>query len=526
MKRVFHSIIQPELKTPFSRWIPYGTSLIMIVLITLLVQLFEEHELINVALLYQLPVILSAFWWGRWPSYFSACVSMLVFDFMFIPPTFTLSVDDVRYVWSFVTFLVVAFVIGGRTETLRNQALAASQRERGMAALYQFSREIAAVTDLNTINSKLAACVSNTLCQRTRIILPDDSGNLLIRADHRPGAGEEGEKPYLEELDDTESAAAKWSFNSSQIAGASSPNLPESKYLYLPMKAREFVVGLLAVQVPLLPIDPEQRQLLEAWAGLAAISIERIRLMQKQREADLLVESDKLRTALLNSVSHELRTPLASIIGSVSTLLDSEALYSSQDRHELLINIQDGANRMDRVVANLLDSARLESGMVRLKLDWCDLEDVVGTALRRLCDSIRNRPVNFSTVGVIPLIRADSVLLEQVLINLLDNAAKYSPPDRPIDISIRTADSCIVIAVADRGIGIPPDKLAMIFNKFYRIRIPSCRVGGTGLGLAICKGIVETHGGKIWAEVRTGGGVVLQFSLPSSSGKPSSLESG
>ena len=292
------------------------------------------------------------------------------------------------------------------------------------------------------------------------------------------------------------------------------------------MTTRESVVGLLAVRMHAFDIATEQWRLLDAWAGLAAIAIERTRLMAKQQEASLLLESDKLRTALLNSVSHELRTPLASIIGSVSTLLESETLYSSQDRHELLVNIQDGANRMDRVVANLLDSARLESGMVQLKLDWCDLEDVIGTALRRLREAIRNRNIIFTGCSQVAMIRADSVLLEQVMINLIDNSLKYSKPATPIEIGITAVPESIVITVADRGLGIPPDELPHIFNKFYRIRLPAYRVHGTGLGLSICKGIIEAHGGEITAENRPGGGTIMKITLPAPPEEPSPVESG
>ncbi len=525
MKLPFHPLTQPYPKRPDTPWSPYLNSFAMIVLVTLLVQFFHEHELINIVLLYQLPVILSAFWWGRWPSYFTAFISMLVFDFLFIPPTFTLSVDDVRYIWSFITFLLVAFIIGGRTESLRNEASTASQRERSTAALYQFSQEIAADSDLNTIIQKLALQVSDTLGQKTRVILPNESGQLAIRAEHTPSSKNTDETEICAVLSETESAAARWSYASGHSAGRTSDHFPATEYLYLPMIAQEFAVGLLAVHVDPVSIEPEQRQLLEAWAGLAAIAIERIRLMEKQQEASLLLESDKLRTALLNSVSHELRTPLASIIGSVSTLLESEMLYSQQDRHELLLNIQDGANRMDRVVANLLDSARLESGMVHLKLDWCDLEDVIGTALRRLREAVRNRDIKFAASSTVPMLRADSVLLEQVLINLLDNALKYSPSSSSIEINLVTEADKIIISVADRGLGIPLDELPHIFDKFYRIRLPAYRVDGTGLGLSICKGIIEAHGGEIWAENRPGGGAIMKFSLPASPEQTSPTES-
>ena len=523
------NIVSVRPGNPAARWRPTLYSLAMIGVMTIFILMLQEQELINIALFYQLPVILSAFWWGRWPSYVTAIVSMLVFDFLFISPTYTFSVDDVRYIWSFFTFLLVAFIIGGRTEVLINEAAAASQRERSMAALYEFSREIAAIADLDAILRKLAVQVAEAFGQRTLVLIPDENGVLVIRADHSPAAiaaNVEDSVPIRSSLPEKELIAAQWSFSEGKPAGRTCEKFAASDYLYLPMTTRESVVGLLAVRMHAFDIATEQRRLLDAWAGLAAIAIERTRLMAKQQEASLLLESDKLRTALLNSVSHELRTPLASIIGSVSTLLESETLYSSQDRHELLVNIQDGANRMDRVVANLLDSARLESGMVQLKLDWCDLEDVIGTALRRLREAIRNRNIIFTGCSQVAMIRADSVLLEQVMINLIDNSLKYSKPATPIEIGITAVPESIVITVADRGLGIPPDELPHIFNKFYRMRLPAYRVHGTGLGLSICKGIIEAHGGEITAENRPGGGTIMKITLPAPPEEPSPVESG
>ncbi|NMC32755.1 MAG: DUF4118 domain-containing protein [Veillonellaceae bacterium] len=514
---------------PATQWRPYLYSLVMIGLVTFGVMFTKEHELINIALFYQLPVILSAFWWGRWPSYFTAVISMLAFDFLFIPPTYTLTVDDVRYVWSFVTFLLVAFIIGGRTEVLMHEAAAASQRERSTAALYQFSREIAAIVDLDAIVQKLAMQVADTLGLRTRVILPDENGGLTVRADHKPPQASmdtTANDPEPPTLSAPELVAASWSFAKNKPAGPTTDHFAAVDFLYFPMATPAAVAGLLAVQAKNVTVSSEHLTLLEAWAGLAAVAMERSRLMAKQREAALLLESDKLRTALLNSVSHELRTPLSSIIGSVSTLLESEALYSSQDRHDLLVNIQDGAHRMDRVVANLLDSARLESGMAHLKLDWCDLEDVIGAALHRLKDLIANRTIRFNGSSCVAMIHADSVLLEQVMINLIDNSLKYSAPDSPIDIAVAAVPGKFSITVADRGLGIPPDELPHIFDKFYRIRLPAYRVDGIGLGLSICRGIIEAHGGEIQAQNRPGGGTIMTVSLPAPSDQPTPIERG
>ncbi len=507
------------IKTP--DWRQYGGSLLMVIAVTLLgLMLKDRIEMINIALLYQLPVTMSAYWWGRWPSYFTALTSVLIFDFLFVPPVFTFSVDDIRYVWSFITFMIVAFVIGGRTELLRNEAALARKRERSTAALYEFSKGIAAVVDLETVVRELAERAAETLGRKVLVLLPDEEGRLVIWAELDSGSGwpEEGfsRAPIA---DSNEAAVATWAFEHRKVAGRSTETLAGAKYLYLPLSTRDNTVGVIGLHIVEKLISPEHRHLMEAWAGLAAMAIERVILAEKAREAALLVESDKLRTALFNSISHELRTPLASIMGAASTLLESETIYSASDRRELMETVRDGANRMDRVIANLLDTARLESGMMKLKNEWCDIEDIVGTALRRMRSSLSNRTITVNSPPALPLVRGDSVLLEQVMINLVDNANKYSPGGKPIEIAVTAEAARIMVSVSDRGVGIPIEDLPKVFDKFYRVQHRAIRASGTGLGLSICKGIIEAHGGAIWAENRAGGGTTLTFSLPSHPGE-------
>ncbi|MDR7868347.1 MAG: sensor histidine kinase KdpD [Sporomusaceae bacterium] len=502
-------------------WRQYGASLLMVLAVTVVgLVLIERIETINIALLYQLPVTMSAYWWGRWPSYFTALTSVLLFDFLFIPPILTFTVDDIRYAWSFITFLIVAFVIGGRTELLRNEAALARKRERSTAALYKFSKGIAAVVDLETVVRELAVQAADTLGRKFLVLLPNDEGRLVVWAELEPGSEwpEEGlsRAPLA---DSNEAAVATWAFEHRKVAGRSTETLAGANYLYLPLSTRDNTVGVIGLHIVEKLISPEHRQLMEAWAGLAAMAIERVILAEKAREAALFVESDKLRTALFNSISHELRTPLASIMGAASTLLESETIYSANDRRELMETVRDGANRMDRVIANLLDTARLESGMMKLKNEWCDIEDIVGTALRRMRSSLSNRTITVNSPPALPLVRGDSVLLEQVMINLVDNANKYSPGGKPIEIAVTAETGRIMVSVSDRGVGIPAEDLPKVFDKFYRVQHRAIRASGTGLGLSICKGIIEAHGGEIWVNNRAGGGTTLTFSLPSHSGE-------
>lgn len=242
--------------------------------------------------------------------------------------------------------------------------------------------------------------------------------------------------------------------------------------------------------------------------------VTRVQQADQAREARLLAESERLRTALFNSLSHDLSTPLASIIGAVTGLLESGEVYSAAARRDLLQTIKQGAMRMNRFVNNLLDMARLESGMLRLSKVWCDVQDIIGVATSRLDEPLNNRPLKINIDPDLPLVQADFALIEQVMVNLLDNALKYSEAGSEIDISARRRENQVEMAVSDRGPDIPGEDLERIFDKFYRLHSPRL-VSGTGLGLAICKGIIEAHGGRIWATNNPFGGVVITFVLPS-----------
>jgi len=501
---------EPKVKTSVATasiaWRHYALGLLMIVSVTAGSWCWRDYvEPVHVIMLYLLPVLLSAVWWGQGPSYVTALCSVLLFDFFFTLPIFSLSIADHRYMWSLPLFLLVAFIIGRQTEKLRLEATLARQREKSTRALYDFSREIAAVIDVNVIVRNLADQSWQTLEHPVAVFLPQKDNKLVL-------AGEAGARQTG--IDTSELAVAIWAYEHGEIAGRCTDTLPGAQYMYLPLTTSGNTVGVLGIHIQEKMLTPVQRRLIEAWVGLAAIAVERVNLAQQAGQASLLVASDKLRTALFNSISHELRTPLASIIGAISSLVDdTEGVYSGADRKELLETVQEGAARMDRLVANLLDTARLESGMIQLKKDWCDIEDVVGIALRRVAECIEGRPLVIHVPEDLPLVQADCVLLEQVLINLLDNACKYSTNGSEITITASQDETVVKIAVADRGTGIPPEYLAQVFDKFYRVEQPKS-VSGTGLGLSICKGIIESHGGSIHAENRPGGGTIMTFAIP------------
>lgn len=493
-------------------WLHIAGGLVMTAAITIISWLFKSQlELVNIVLVYLFPVLLTAVWWGRWPSYITAVASVMAFDFLFVPPILHFTVYDIRYIWSLIIFLVVSFLIGRRTEMLRQETKSSQQREKSVRALYEFSRQIAAVTDLAHIAQELANHSGETIGRETVVLLPADQEKLMVQGAYAPN--KVLDRNNIQILPEDEYAVAAWSYAHGQVAGHSTETLPGAQFLFVPLVSGNKTGGVVGVSIADQNVTPEERRLINAWAGLAAIAVERVTLAKAARQAELLAESDKLRTILFNSISHELRTPLSTITGAVSTLLDTSIEYSREIQRELLETVQEGAARMERVVANLLDTARLESSMLSLKMDWCDMEDIVGIALRRLGDTIRKYIIKSQLPADLPLMRADCVLLEQVLLNLLDNAMKYSPLGSAVTITASVDGSKVKLTICDNGPGIPQDELDHIFEKFYRAKQP-VPVSGTGLGLSICKSIIEAHSGRIWAENIPGGGTNVSFIIP------------
>jgi two-component system sensor histidine kinase KdpD len=332
----------PVIKTGTSvggfNWKHHAGSLFMVAIITALGLHFrEELNHLNIAFLYLLVVVLSASWWGRWPSYTAAVTGVALFDFLFIPPIYTFSVHDLRYMWSFAIFLVVAFIIGGKTESLRKEAQAARLREKSTRTLYEFGREIAGVMDLRMISRELCREVAETLEREVVVLFPGREGELTPASCYSPFL-RNGDREMLDlhsvpmarrMLDGFTQAVASWTFKNARVAGRSTETFSECPFLFLPLLAKGKAEGVLGINLGEQELLPEQWRLLETWVKLAAIAIERATLQEQAQETALIVESERLHTALFNSLSHELKTPLASIIGSVSTLIESSEIYSS-----------------------------------------------------------------------------------------------------------------------------------------------------------------------------------------------------
>jgi two-component system sensor histidine kinase KdpD len=335
------------------------------------------------------------------------------------------------------------------------------------------------------------------------IFLPEN-GRLKVLAsspDYHPDANELG--------------VATWAFEHDQAAGLGTDTLPAASLRCQPLKTAHGLVGVLGVR-PKEPgslLTPEQRQTFDAFAHQAALAVERANLAEQARQAELLHVTEKLQTALLDSISHDLRTPLVSITGALSSLSGDGGTLDEASRQSLIETASEEADRLNRLVGNLLDMTRLEGGALQVRREPCDIQDLIGAALEELNPRLAGRTVTVDLPADLPALPADFVLIGRVLVNVIDNALKYSEADTPIEISAHPAGAFVEITVADRGIGIPAEDLNRIFDKFYRVRRPD-NVSGTGLGLAISKGIVEAHGGFISAENRAGGGTVITIGLP------------
>ena len=462
----------------------------------------REIEPANIVMIYLAAVVVAAVYLGRGPSLLTAIAGVLAYDFFIVPPYLTLAVSDTQYLLTFIGLFVVSLVISTLTVRVREQAEAAIQREAQTTALYNLGRDLTAAVDLEQVAQIIIWHISEVFGRQVAIFLPEN-GRLRVFAsspDYQP--------------ETNELAVAGWAFEHNQPAGLGTNTLPAALLRCQPLNTARGIVGVLGVhpKEPGLLLNPEQRQAIAAFSNQAALAIERAGLAKQAQQTELFQATEKLQTALLNSISHDLRTPLVSITGALSALEENNNLGDSA-QHSLVQTAREEADRLNRLVGNLLDMTRLEAGALRVKREPCDVEDVVGTAVGQMKERLAGRHIQVRVPEAMPLIAMDFVLIVHVLNNLLDNAIKYSKTDSPLEVEARAESKNVCISILDRGIGIPTEDLERVFDKFYRVQRPE-QVTGTGLGLAICKGIVEAHGGRIWAENRPGGGTVMTIALP------------
>ena len=466
---------------------------------------FRFLTVTDVAMVYLLGAGLVASRYGRGPSLATVLLGIACFDFFFVPPRYTFAVTDLRYLLTFGVMLGIALVISGLTLRIREQADAARQRERRTGALYAMSRELAGARGRAEVLVIAERHLRTSFAAEIQILLPDAAGRVAPPADGPPGYA----------VDEKERGVAQWVFDRARPAGRSTDTLPAAQAMYQPLIAALGTVGVLGIRPadPAALDDPMAVRLLEAFAGQAALALERALLAERAQREQIEVEAERLRTSLLSSLSHDLRTPLAAITGAAGTLLDEQTPVAPEARRGLLTAILGESQRMNRLIGNLLDMIRVESGALRTQREWQPLEEPLGVALIRLGDRLKGRAVSVDLPPDLPLVPVDAVLMEQVFVNLLENAIKYTPAGSPIDVSASSDGAFVRVSVADRGPGIPAGEEDRIFEKFYR-SAGAPPGGGVGLGLTICRGIVAAHGGKIWAENRPGGGAVFQFTLP------------
>lgn len=460
----------------------------------------------NLTTPYLLAVVLAAVRLGRFPAMLASLLSVIAFATLFVPPYYTFAFDDAEYGLTFLGLLVVGLVISTLTARAREQEMAARRREMQTAALYGLSQKLVSITDVSDIAQTVVNHVYETLANEVALFLPTGEEASLVL---------ETSTPHFQLEDDTLPVAG-WVFRHGQPAGRYTDTLQHVQAYCLPLQTSGHVVGVMAVQFndDALILTLEQRRLLESIAGQVALALARAALAEEAHQAQLMAETEKLQTALLNSISHDLRTPLASITGVLSSLHDDAALLTAEAQRDLVHTAWEEARRLNRLVGNLLDMTRLESGALKVVRQPSDVQDLVGSALAQLPNRLQDRAVQIDVPDDLPLIDVDFTLMVQVLVNLIDNAVKYAPPPAPIEINARREADSVILAVKDRGPGLQEGELALVFRRFFRGSAPGA--GGTGLGLSIVKGIVEAHNGRVWAENRPGSGAAffVALSLP------------
>jgi two-component system sensor histidine kinase KdpD len=493
-------------------WPGYAGGVAATAVCTALGFLLSPHfELVNVAMVYLLAVVVVATRYGRGPAIATSVIAVAAFDFFFVPPQLTFAVSDVQYLLTFVIMLVVGLVISNLTASVRLQATVAGHRERRTALLYAMSRELAATRGQDNMARVAVRQVAEVFDSQVVVVLPDANGRVRFPQGQSISGSFHG----------ADLAIAQWVQDHGRAAGLGTDTLPGSEALYLPLQGSQEVLGVLGV-LPANPrrvLLPEQFHLLETFAGQLALALERSQLAEHAQQASIDAETEGLRNALLASISHDLRTPLAVIAGASSSLVEKGDGLGAPERSALARSIYEQAQEMSELVNNVLEMTRLEAGTIALNRDWHALGEIAGSVLRRLRERLAAHPVRVELAADLPLVRVDATLVEQALANLLENAAKYTPPGTAICLRAARDGDELIVSVEDTGPGLPPGDLEQLFAKFHRGTTEGT-IGGAGLGLAICRAVVRLHGGRIWAERRSEGGAAFRFTLPLETAPP------
>ncbi len=492
-------------------WQSYGWSVLAVASTVAIAWAFNAvmaHAVGSIAMFFLVPVLLSAISFGLRPALATAFLSVMAYNFFFLPPLYTFTIADPNNWLSFAVLLLVAITAANLAARVRAQANLAAARAQVAGELYQFTGKLAASAQLDDILWAAAFQIASMLRMNVVILLPDvKTKRLEIRVGYPPE----------DELDAQDLAAAMWSWEKGAAAGRNAETLPGAKRLFLPMRTGHGLVGVVGLlgQDSRRFLTPDERRLLDSLLDQTAQAVERSLLATAVDEAKVRAEADKLRVAMLSSLSHDLRTPLASILGASTTLLSSRGLYDARQTTELLATVRDEAERLDRFVGNLLDMSRLEAGVLGVKPEMAEVRDLVDAPLKRLSRPLSGRQVVVDIPNDLPQVKIDPLLAAQALFNILENAVKYSPPLSPLRITARSAQSHVALTVEDEGPGISAIDLPHVFDKFYRAKSADSRTPGTGLGLAVARGFVEAFGGTLEAANRDmGSGAKLTITLP------------
>lgn len=458
-------------------------------------------DLANIVMLFLLTVLLVAVKLGRNAAILASVLSVLLFDIFFVPPRFSLAVSNIQYLVTFAVMLVTALITAHLAAGLRQRAEESQRREQQTQALYQLARQLAGTLTIEQVGEIVQAFLAQQLAAQSAILLPDERAPALQAI----------------ALPDTlliESHLAQVALTSGQLVRSDEIASLGYAPLYLPLRASMRIRGVLAVRFAENSPEPsaETTSLLEALASLIAVAVERLHYVEVAQASEVRMLTERLRSSILSALSHDLRTPLTALVGLADSLflvkpvLPPTALETAQALHEQ-------AERLAGLVSNLLDMARLNAGQVTLRREWQPLEEVVGASIKLLGSGLAGHPLKIELAPDLPLLEFDAVLIERVLCNLLENAAKYSPAASPLELRAALQGDSVEISVLDRGPGFPAQQRDELFEMFVRGASESGKPG-TGLGLAICKAIVEAHGGRIAAENRPDGGACVSFTLP------------
>jgi two-component system sensor histidine kinase KdpD len=445
---------------------------------------------------------------GLWPSLLASFASALCYNFFFTEPYYSFRIYDPGNIIAVVSFTVVAIVVSNVAARARVQLLAAMDRSRTTESLYAFSRKLAGAGTMDDVLWATAHQIASMLKVRVVLLLPEND-TIVLKAGYPPE----------DKLEDADLAAAKWAWEKSRPAGRDSDALPGAKWLFLPLRTGRGAIGIVGIcrDEPGPILRAEQRRLLDALADQGALAIERVHLVEDIERVRRVAETDRLRSALLTSISHDLKTPLAAVLGAAGALRDLGASLDDGSKADLVATIIEESERLNRFIANLLDMTRLEAGAVVPNAALHDVGEVVGSALERAGKVLAKHHVEVEIGSDLPMVMVDAVLLEQVLFNLLDNAAKYAPQDTTVRIQSWQDKDSVVLQVLDEGDGVPPADLERVFDKFYRAQKGDHVRAGTGLGLAISRGFIEAMNGTITAanrSDRTGALFTIRLPVP------------